>query len=83
MRPAAGVNHLGVRGFLSCPATETSLLSRADDPDMGRPSEEVPIVRQDIVLGLRAGCPVLRVEQVEGDVATDNPLASERRRSYH
>jgi hypothetical protein len=74
---------IGVRGFLSCAATESSLLCRGDDPDMRRPGEDVPIVRQDIVLGLRAGCPVLRVEQVEGDVAADNPLASERRRSFH
>ena len=55
----------------------------AQHPDVVTPGEEVTVAVQDVVLRRSAGRPVLRIQQVEGEVAAHDPLSSNRLRCFH
>ena len=76
-------NGVGLRGPLLRPAAESPLVGSVQQANMRGPGDEIPIVGQDVVLGRRARGSVLRVQKIEGDVAADDPLASEGLRCFH
>ena len=55
----------------------------AQHPHVVTPGKEVTVAVQDVILRRSAGRPVLRIHQVEGEVAAHDPLLSDRRRCFH
>jgi hypothetical protein len=73
----------GLGGSPSRAAREVPLLIGGQQSDVGRPGKEVGVVRQDVVPRPTAGRPVLRVQEVQGDVAADDPLPAKASESFH